>query len=182
MRLLGAVGTAGLGEIVLAAEAERPAAVRERLLEYELNGEFTISAGGETRTVRLRGKADRVDLLDEGRFRLIDYKTGSAPKPAQTIQLPIYAVCVRQQLRRTRGEDWEPAEAGYLAFGERKAFHVAVDDGPHGATALADGQRRLLDAIDQIERGSFPPRPVSKRLCGYCPYATVCRKDYVDGE
>ena len=182
MRLLGAVGAPGLGEVVLAAEAERPAAVRERLLEYELNGEFTISAGGETRTVRLRGKADRVDLLDDGRFRLIDYKNGSAPKPAQTIQLPIYAVCVRQQLQRTRGEDWEPAEAGYLAFGERKPFRVVVEDGPKGAEALAEGQQRLLDAVDQIERGSFPPRPFSRRICGYCPYATVCRKDYVDGE
>jgi len=182
MRLLGAVGAPGLGEVVLAAEAERPAPVRERLLEYELSGEFTISAGGEARTVRLRGKADRVDLLDEGRFRLFDYKNGSAPKPAQTIQLPIYAVCVRQQLQRTRGEDWEPAEAGYLAFGERRAFHLAVDDGPKGAEAMADGQRRLLDAIDQIERGSFPPRPFSRRICSYCAYATVCRKDYVDGE
>jgi len=182
MRLLGAVGAPGLGEVALAAEAARPAAVRERLLEYELSGEFAISAGGETRTVRLRGKADRVDLLDDGRFRLIDYKNGSAPKPAQTIQLPVYAVCVRQQLQRTRGEDWEPAEAGYLAFGERKAFHLAVDDGPKGAEALADGQRRLLGAIDEIERGSFPPRPFSKRICGYCPYATVCRKDYVDGD
>ncbi len=182
MRLLGAVGAPGLGEVALAAEAARPAAVRERLLEYELSGEFAISAGGETRTVRLRGKADRVDLLDDGRFRLIDYKNGSAPKPAQTIQLPVYAVCVRQQLQRTRGEDWEPAEAGYLAFGERKAFHLAIDDGPKGAEALADGQRRLLGAIDEIERGSFPPRPFSKRICGYCPYATVCRKDYVDGD
>ncbi len=182
MRLLGAVGAPGLGEIVLAAEAGRPAAVRERLLEYDLNGEFTISAGGETRTIRLRGKADRVDLLDEGRFRLIDYKNGSAPASAQTIQLPVYAVCVRQQLQRTRGEDWEPAEAGYLAFGERKPFHVVVEDGPKGAEALEDGQRRLLDAIDRIERGSFPPRPIATRICGYCPYATVCRKDYVDGE
>jgi ATP-dependent helicase/nuclease subunit B len=182
MRLLGAVGALGLGEIVLAAEAERPAAVRGRLLEYELNGEFTISAGGDTRTIRLRGKADRVDLLDGGRFRLIDYKNGTAPASAQTIQLPIYAVCVRQQLQRTRGEVWEPAEAGYLAFGERKPFHVVVEDGPKGAEALEDGQRRLLDAIDRIERGSFPPRPIATRICGYCPYATVCRKDYVDGE
>jgi ATP-dependent helicase/nuclease subunit B len=181
-RLLGGVGARGLGEIVLAAEAERPEAVRERLLEYELNGEFTISAGGESRTVRLRGKADRVDLLADGRFRLIDYKNGSAPERVRTIQLPVYTVCVRQQLQRTRGEQREPAEAGYLAFGERKPVRVVVDDGDKGAEALADGQQRLLDAIDRIERGSFPPRPFAARICGYCPYSTVCRKDYVDGE
>ena len=182
MRLLGAVGAPGLGEIVLATEADRRAAVRERLLEYELNGEFTISAGEVSRTVRLRGKADRVDLLEDGRFRLIDYKNGSAPERVRTIQLPIYAVLVRQQLQRTRGEDWEPAEAGYLAFGERKPYRVVVDDGAKGAEALTDGQQRLLDAIGRIERGSFPPKPFATRICGYCPFATVCRKDYVDGE
>ena len=182
MRLLGSVGTPGLGETVLAAEAERPIPVRERLLEYELDGEFTITAGGQSRAVRLRGKADRIDLLEDGRFRLVDYKTGRAPDPAQTIQLPIYAVCARQQLRRTRGEDWEVAEAGYIAFGQRKPVRVIVDDGPRASDVLADGQLRLLDAIGRIERGEFPPRPASRRLCGYCEYAAVCRKDYVDGE
>lgn len=182
MRLLGSVGAPGLGEIVLAAEAERATPVRERLLEYELNGEFTIAAGGESRAVRLRGKADRVDLLEDGCFRLVDYKNGRAPLPAQTIQLPIYAVCIRQQLQRTRGEDWRVAEAGYLAFGEQKPVRLVVDGGPKAAEVLAEGERRLLDAIDRIERGAFPPRPVSTRICGYCPYATVCRKDYVDGD
>jgi RecB family exonuclease len=182
MRLLGSVGTPGLGETVLAAEAEHPIPVRERLLEYEFDGEFTIEAGGTSRVVRLRGKADRIDLLEDGRFRLVDYKTGRAPDPAQTIQLPVYAVCARQQLRRTRGQDWELAEAAYIAFGERKPVRVVVDDGPKAAEVLADGQQRLLDAIDQIERGEFPPRPASRRLCGYCEYSAVCRKDYVDGE
>ncbi len=147
-----------------------------------MRGEFTIAAGGESRTVRLRGKADRVDLLEDGRFRLVDYKNGRAPAPAETIQLPIYAVCVQQQLQRARGGDWPVADAGYLAFGERKPVHLVIDDGAGAAEVLADGQQRLLDAIARIERGSFPPRPVSTRLCGYCPYATVCRKDYVDGE
>jgi ATP-dependent helicase/nuclease subunit B len=182
MRLLGSVGTPGLGETVLAAEAERPIPVRERLLEYEIDGEFTIAAAGTSRTVRLRGKADRIDLLEDGRLRLVDYKTGRAPDLAQTIQLPIYAVCARQQLRRTRGEDREVAEAGYMALGERKPVRVIVDDGPEAAGVLAEGQQRLLDVIGQIERGEFPPRPASTRLCGYCEYATVCRKDYVDGE
>jgi ATP-dependent helicase/nuclease subunit B len=182
MRLLGSVATPGLGETVLAAEAERPVAVKERLLEYELAGEFTIASGGTSRTVRLRGKADRIDLLEDGRLRIVDYKTGRAPDPAQTIQLPVYAVCARQQLRPAHGNDREVAEAAYLAFGERRPLRIVVEDGPKAAGVLADGQQRLLDAIDRIERGEFPPRPASRRLCGYCDYAAVCRKDYVDGE
>jgi RecB family exonuclease len=182
MRLLGSAGTRGLGEIVLAAEASRPTPVRERLLEYSLDGEFTIAAGGVSRPVRLRGQADRIDLLADGRFRLIDYKNTRVPDPAQTIQLPVYAVCAQQELQRTRGERWEVGEASYIAFGERKPVRVIIDEGPEAGEKLADGQRRLLDAIDRIERGEFPPQPVSRRLCGYCAYASVCRKDYVDGE
>jgi RecB family exonuclease len=181
-RLLGSAGTAGLGEIVLAAEAARPVPVRERLLEYGLDGVFTIDANGASRRVRLRGQVDRVDLLADGRFRVIDYKSGKAPEPAQTIQLPIYVVCLEQQLRRVRGGRWQVAEASYLAFGERKPLRIVVAEGEAGERALGDGQARLLEAIDRIERGEFPPRPAAPRLCGQCPYANVCRKDYVDGE
>jgi RecB family exonuclease len=182
MRLLGSVGTPGLGEVVLAAEAAHPELVRERLLEYRLEGTFTITGSGVTRDVRLHGKADRIDLLADGRFRLIDYKNGRVPEPAQTIQLPIYAVCAEQQLERTRGERWRVGEASYVAFGERKPVRVIVDDEADAGAKLADGQERLLDVIDRIDRGEFPPRPATIRLCGYCPFASVCRKDYVDGE
>jgi RecB family exonuclease len=182
MRLLGSAGTPGLGEVVLAAEASHPELVRGRLLEYRLEGAFTIAGRGETREVRLRGKADRIDLLAGGEFRLVDYKSGRVPEPAQTIQLPIYAVCAEQQLERTRGGRWHVRDARYIAFGDRKPVRVIVNDGPGAAATLADGQERLLDVIDRIDRGVFPPRPATTRLCGTCPFASVCRKDYVDGE
>ena len=181
-RLLGSVGGAGLGELVLAAEAARPEPVRERLLEHDLDGVFTIAGQGESRDVRLRGKADRIDLLEDGTFRLIDYKSGHFPVPAQTIQLPIYSVCAAQQLARTHGGDWSVRDASYIAFAEPKPVRVVVTAEKDAAEKLADGQERLLDAIDRIDRGEFPPRPATPRLCTYCPYATVCRKDYVDGE
>jgi RecB family exonuclease len=181
-RLLGSVGTPGLGEIVLAASAARPEPVRERLLEHEFDGFFTMTGHGEAREVRLRGKADRVDLFDDGTFRIVDYKSGRFPDPAQTVQLPVYAVCVAEDLARKRGGAWRVREASYIAFGEPKPVRVVIADGPQAAEKLAEGQERLLDAVDAIERGEFPPRPASTRLCGYCAYASVCRKDYVDGE
>ncbi len=182
LRLLGSVGTQGLGEVVLAAEAARATPVRERLLEYALEGEFLISGGGASRRIRLRGKADRVDLLADGRFRLIDYKNGKLPEPGQTIQLPIYVVCIEQQLERTRKERWEVAEAGYIAFGDRRPDRPVITAGPEAATRLADGQARLLDAVERIDRGEFPPRPATPRLCSTCAYASVCRKDFVDAD
>lgn len=180
MKLLGSAGAAGIGETVIAAEAARPAPVRERLLEYDLDGPFAIAAGGATHEVRLRGKADRIDLLEDGTFRLVDYKTGRFPDAGRTIQLPIYAVAAAQQLARTRGGEWRVGEAGYIAFREKKPVRIVIDDGPASAAKLTEGQERLIDTVGRIERGEFPPRPAQKRLCRTCAYAAVCRKDYVD--
>jgi len=33
-----------------------------------------------------------------------------------------------------------------------------------------------------IERGEFPPRPYEPRICSYCAYPSVCRKDYIGDE
>jgi CRISPR/Cas system-associated exonuclease Cas4 (RecB family) len=48
--------------------------------------------------------------------------------------------------------------------------------------AIADGQRRMLDAIEGIERGDFPVQPDEPFRCQWCGYAGVCRKDYVGDE
>ena len=44
---------------------------------------------------------------------------------------------------------------------------------------LLDAQTRLLDAVDRIERGEFPPTPADTMMCARCAHAAVCRKDYV---
>jgi hypothetical protein len=37
---------------------------------------------------------------------------------------------------------------------------------------------RLVDAVDRIERGEFPPTPADTMMSPLCP-RRVCRKDYV---
>jgi hypothetical protein len=87
-----------------------------------------------------------------------------------------------QSLEGHGGRAWRVAEAGYVAFGERDVFRP-LGSGPGGVDqALADGQQRLLAAVEGIERGEFPPRPDEPYLCTYCAYAAVCRKDYVGDE
>src|SRR5207244_5640476 len=91
-RLLGSPAAAGLGEAVLRMEAERPTAVVERLLEQRLDGRFRIATANGDRTIALKGKADRIDLLADGTFRLIDYKLGWPPDRGKALQLPIYGI------------------------------------------------------------------------------------------
>jgi len=160
-------------------EAERPIAVVERLLEHRLDGTFTMATSNGPRPVTLRGKADRVDLLEDGTFRLIDYKLGWPPNRARALQLPIYSICAEQQLASHRGRNWTLGEAAYLAFkGPRRVvplFSSAADRNK----VLAEAQQRLVDTLDAIDAGQFPPKPDDVYRCETCTYAVVCRKDYV---
>jgi RecB family exonuclease len=178
-RLLGSPAAAGLGEAVLRMEAERQTEVVERLLEHDLSGEFAIDSGDGSRRVALRGKADRLDLLADGTFRLIDYKLGWPPNRSRALQLPVYGVTAEQALRGRRGRTWTLGEAVYLAFkGPRRV--VPLFTAPEErATVLAGAQQRLADTLAAIERGAFPPAPDDVWRCETCSFSAVCRKDYV---
>ena len=104
-RFLGSPVGAGLAEVVFRVEAERPARVMERLLEFELEGEFDFASAGETRRVALRGVADRIDLLEDGTFRVIDYKSGQPPRSARALQLPVYSLCAERVLDGRSDDD-----------------------------------------------------------------------------
>ena len=65
-----------------------------------------LEIGEGERTIRLRGRIDRIDVAEtpEGsRFRVIDYKSGSVPsstdvKHGEMLQLPLYAMAVERLL------------------------------------------------------------------------------------
>jgi ATP-dependent helicase/nuclease subunit B len=178
-RLLGSPAAAGLGEAVLRMEAERPVAVVERLLEHKLTGDFTFATAAGPRTIALRGKADRLDLLADGTFRLIDYKLGWPPQRGRALQLPIYSLCAEQRLAGHQGRNWQLSEAAYLAFKGPKRVVPLFATSADRTKVLAEAQQRLADTVDAIERGEFPPTPDDVWRCETCSFASVCRKDYV---
>lgn len=179
-RLFGSAISVGMVDVVLGIEASRPVDVRERWLEYRLEGHFALSPDGGRR-VPLRGVADRIDLLEGRRLRVIDYKTGAAPHPARALQVPIYALCAQERLMERDLAPWAVDEAAYVSFGGRRVLVSVVKPGARdGADTLEDARFRLFDLVDGIERGEFAPRPHDPMTCRHCAYAPVCRKDYVD--
>ena len=180
-RLLGSAAGAGIIDRVLSLEASRDDEVRERLIEFPVEGplRFRSASGGE-RVIALNAKVDRVDVLGDGGFRLIDYKSKFTPDVKRKVQLPIYATGVRQRLSAARGRDVPAREALYLSFeGDRAVVPLKVK----GVTldeVIAGAEDRFLEALDAIAAGHFPPRPVPRSLCNTCPYDTVCRKAFVD--
>ena len=172
-RLLGSTVAAGLGEVVFRMEAERPADVVERKLEEKFADEFEFVGPNGPRRIRIRGVVDRIDILADGSFRLIDYKLSSAPSKSRALQLPIYGLCAEQRLKKPLGE------AAYIAFRGAKRVTPLFTARSDRAQVLADAQLKFVEAVEHIERGEFPPTPEDVFLCGFCSFAAVCRKDYV---
>jgi RecB family exonuclease len=161
-------------------EAERPVPVVERLLEYEISGEIDIATPQGTRAIALRGKVDRLDLLADGTFRLVDYKLGWPPNRARALQLPIYGLAATRRLSGYRRREWVLGEAVYLAFKGPKRVVPLFSSDADRARVLAGAQERLAAVIDGIGRGAFPPSPDDVFRCETCSFSSVCRLDHVD--
>ena len=113
----------------------------------------------------LRGRVDRVDELDDGRFELIDYKTG-APKAEEELeedlQLAIYRLAAREawQLDAESGAYW------YVLDDEKVAVAGSADD-------LERVERTVLSVGEGIMGQDFEPRP-SPEICSWCDYRLIC--------
>ncbi len=181
-RLFGSAASVGIVDVVLGLEASRQAPVRERWLEYRFDGAFSLGASGGS-AIPIKGVADRVDLLDGNRLRVIDYKSGAAPQPKRALQAPIYALCAQERLAERDGRAWTIDEASYVAFaGKRPLVRVVKPEAADAAAVLAAARTRVVEIVDAIARGEFPARPYELRICSYCAYSSVCRKDYVGDE
>src|SRR4029453_16315876 len=131
--LLGSAAAPGLAGRAFAFEIEQGGQVIERLLEHELEGDLEFRGAAGVRSVRLRAKADRIDLMADGTIRIVDYKLSKAPKPSRALQLPAYGICAQQALEGRHQRSWALWRAGYVAFREKNAF-VSL----HGSSSTLD--------------------------------------------
>ena len=118
---------------------------------------------------RLRGYIDRLDISPAVEVRIVDYKTGTAPRAdfeaRALFQMRFYALV----LWRTSGTVPRLLQLIYLGNGE------IVRYSPDEADLVAT--ERKIGAIWQaIERaraaGDWRPRP--SKLCGWCAHQSLC--------
>ncbi len=117
----------------------------------------------------LRGYIDRLDVASGGEIRIVDYKTGTAPKEEYEaralFQMKFYAVV----LWLTQQQVPKLLQLIYLGNGE--IVRYAPDESDLRATV------RKIDALWRaIERarstGDWRPRP--SRLCAWCAHQAIC--------
>ncbi len=117
----------------------------------------------------LRGYIDRLDVAPTGELRIVDYKTGTAPREEYEaralFQMKFYAVV----LWRTRGEIPRLLQLIYLGNGE--VVRYAPDEADLRATERKINA--LWQAIDRARTsGDWRPRP--SKLCDWCAFQALC--------
>ncbi|MGW1105193.1 RecB family exonuclease [Streptomyces sp. NPDC002540] len=132
--------------------------------ERELFVETELESG-----LRLRGVIDRIDVAPTGEVRIVDYKTGKAPRPEYAegalFQMKFYALVIW----RLKGVVPRRLQLVYLGSGDILTYDPVVAD-------LERVERKLLALWDAIrlatETGEWRPRPT--KLCGWCDHQAVC--------
>jgi len=117
----------------------------------------------------IRGYIDRLDISPAGDLRVVDYKTGGAPREAfegrALFQLKFYALV----LWRTRGVVPRVLRLLYLKDAE-------ICDYSPDAAELERFERTLVALSQAIERAKqdrdFRPKP--SKLCGWCSHQQFC--------
>ncbi|MFG2787667.1 RecB family exonuclease [Streptomyces sp. NPDC048419] len=131
---------------------------RELFVETELDSGLT-----------LRGIIDRVDVAPTGEVRIVDYKTGKAPRPEYAegalFQMKFYALVVW----RLKNVVPRRLQLVYLGSGDVLTYDPVVAD-------LERVERKLLALWEAIrtatESGEWRPRPT--KLCGWCDHQSHC--------
>jgi RecB family exonuclease len=178
-RLLGSIASPGVAVRVFEHEAVSGGRIVLREIEQSLTGAFMFPylGGFGQRAIEIRGKADRIDVFDDGSLRVVDYKL-SRPPDKESVQIAVYAHCARQQMEARDGRPHPIRDAAYLAFAEdRLATSIAKDRAATGPEVEARAAA-FAAAVGRIESGDFPSRPQRFELCQWCAYAGLCRKEY----
>lgn len=152
--------------------------------------------------VSLRGKVDRIDADEEGRFAIIDYKTGvrlAGRKEIDegiSVQIPLYLYAIEEVLAGSAKRPAAGVAGTYytlrspvgekLALGSAEHWEEAFNVGKQSRACLASDEelRSVIDRtiafvnryVDDIAGGNFPVRPKHpEKTCSYCAFNSVCR-------
>ena len=132
--------------------------------QRELYVETVLASG-----LRLRGYIDRVDVAPTGEIRVVDYKTGTAPRAEferrALFQMKFYALV----LWRLRGTVPRQLQLVYLGNGE--LLRYTPDEADLRAT------ERMVEALWRaikraMETGEWRHRP--SRICEWCDHKARC--------
>lgn len=188
-----------IGSGVLTYDAAHPD-FRVEKLEHEVSTPFEFESGGEKKRVLFKGTADRIDTLDSGIVRVVDYKTGashlmfegvenlfvgtSKQRQSNIIQTLLYSMMITRSEGRTvvpalyyvrdlGREDYSPQLVEVVGSGKGKSLQT-VDN---YAAYAEEFESRLAATLGEIFDFDTPFTQCDDiEVCKYCDYADICRR------
>jgi ATP-dependent helicase/DNAse subunit B len=124
----------------------------------------------------VQGRIDRVDQRADGALAVVDYKSGSAGRPAKDalegrdLQLAVYVLAVEQVL--AVGQQVERAAFFQIGSGRRGAELK----GQQLREALQAAQERIAETIAAVRVADFRVRPRDK-CPDFCEFEAICRRN-----
>jgi RecB family exonuclease len=158
-----------------AAEDRWPrAAMRSRMEE---KFEFEIAAG-----VTIAGKIDRLDVAEDGRAYVIDYKysnkqnTRGKLENENLLQAPLYLLAAERFFHH------QPAGMFYVGLKAGVEYAGWSDGAPIDSRPLPPDwfestTTRALAVLDEIRSGRIVPEPADRDNCRFCDCKDACRID-----
>ncbi len=162
-------------------------------IEKDVSCEYPFESAGRTLSVRLAGRADRIDSLDDGTLRVVDYKTGQVKlqyrsmehlftgkgkeRMANVLQTMTYAM----MLHRAEGRDVEPA-LYYVRSMNRPDYVPQLVDrsgeaGPRYSSFGPAFEERVRRTLAELYDPSVPFSPCDDPdSCLYCDFRSLCRR------
>jgi ATP-dependent helicase/DNAse subunit B len=211
LRMLGGEAAGMLHHFVRSEAADAFPTLRPRFLELAIgtkpDGDGRDAASlaapveiplgeGEPASIRLRCAVDRVDADDQGRFVVLDYKTGGSVPSARSVaegkalQIPLYLLAVEAAFPGMRG-----VGGGYYMIGRGKdtGVELVLGDAPEAAIFPNFQKKRCLDneyqmkmkaardsvrmAVQGMSQGIYHPCQEACARGPACDYYAVCRFD-----
>ncbi|HEU0087755.1 MAG TPA: PD-(D/E)XK nuclease family protein [Pseudonocardiaceae bacterium] len=148
---------------------EDPRRVQPEACELLVEAELPAASSGGGEPVLLRGYIDRLDVAPTGEIRVVDYKSGAAPREVfeakALFQMKFYALV----LLRLRGV--VPHQLRLLYLADQQSLSYTPEE-----VELVRFERTLVAIWSAIQRaaqtGDFRPSP--GRMCDWCDHKPRC--------
>lgn len=163
-------------------------------VEHKIDMPFAL---GDGRSVNIGGIADRIDSLDNGRIRVVDYKTGGRhlefdgveslfegekrQRMGNLLQTMIYSMVLRHTTQRNvepalyfvryiHNDDYDP----HLI--DKTADSVAVDYDAYAQPFEELLRRKLDELFDPKVPFTQCDEAEADKICKYCDFKSICKR------
>lgn len=183
-----------INKCILPYDAAQSGFVVEKM-EEQLLGCVGFDTAAGRQTVAFGGLADRVDRLDSGMYRVVDYKTGKdhlvfngveglfsdvmAEQNSAALQTLLYAMMMSQQ---TGTAEIQPA-LYYVRQMNREDYSPLLDDKARGGQVLSyldykdEFEARLSDKLAELFDTDTPFRQCADaKQCEWCDFNVICKR------